>query len=381
VNLRSLCATVLALFAAIGSAQEKGGIDAITRRGIDLVYNLEFEQADREFGELVRLRPDHPSGYFFRAMVTWWRIQVDIDNEALDDGFHDALDEVIELSDRRLAANEDDVEALFFKGGAIGFQGRLSAHRTEWLAAANAGRRALPIVQEAAQLDPRNTDILLGTGIYNYYAEIVPREFPFVKPLMVFVPKGDREKGLQQLTAASEGGGYAAIEATYFLMQICQMFEKEYARALILAERLHARFPDNMLFHKYVGRAAISAGNWTRGTEAFAEIERRAQAGRRGYGPSTEREAAYYLGHSALAGRDFDAALRHFYRCDELSRALDRDGPSGFMVMANLKIGNIYDLQARREPARLQYRKVLDMKDYRGSTRLAEQYLAEPYRQ
>jgi hypothetical protein len=49
--------------------------------------------------------------------------------------------------------------------------------------------------------------------------------------------------------------------------------------------------------------------------------------------------------------------------------------------MANLKIGNIYDLQARREPARLQYRKVLDMKDYRGSTRLAEHYLAEPYRQ
>jgi tetratricopeptide (TPR) repeat protein len=314
-------------------------------------------------------------------MVTWWKIQVDMDNEELDDGFHDALDHVIELADGMLDRNESEVEALFFKGGAIGFQGRLSAHRNEWLAAANAGRRALPIVQEAAQLDPNNTDILLGTGIYNYYAEIVPREFPFVKPLMVFVPQGNREKGLQQLTAAAEGGGYAAIEATYFLMQIYQMFEKDFPRALALAERLHARFPDNMLFHKYVGRAAISAGNWSRGAEAFGEIERRAREGRRGYGASTEREAAYYLGHAALGRKELDAALRHFYRCDELSRTLDRDGPSGFMVMANLKIGNIYDLQARRGPAQAQYRKVLDMKDYRGSVRLAEHYLAEPYRQ
>jgi hypothetical protein len=51
------------------------------------------------------------------------------------------------------------------------------------------------------------------------------------------------------------------------------------------------------------------------------------------------------------------------------------------MVMANLKIGNIYDLLARRDLAVKQYEKVLDLKEYKESYRLAERYLKTPYMQ
>jgi hypothetical protein len=176
-----------------GTEQE---IDARTRRGIDYVYNLEFEKAEQEFSALIRLRPRDPAGHFFHAMVQWWRIIIDVDNEEYDDRFMDSLDVVIDLCDGLLEENEDNVHALFFKGGSIGFQGRLKFHRDDYFGAANAGRKALPIVGNASTLDPRNYDILLGSGIYNYYAEVIPNQYPFVKPLLFSSRQGTRKKGL-----------------------------------------------------------------------------------------------------------------------------------------------------------------------------------------
>lgn len=381
--MRRLVAAVLLMsaLAAQTRAQTLPGpeFDEKTRKGIEYIYNLEFENAEKVFQELVKAHPRHPAGHFFLAMVTWWRILIDIDDEQYDEKFYDALDDVVDLCDELLEENENDVTALFFKGGAIGFKGRLKAHRSSWFDAANAGRKALPIVREASALDPNNSDILLGTGIYNYYAEVIPNEYPFVKPLLLFVPPGDKTKGIQQIKTAAEKGKYANIESTYFLMQIYYQFEKDYPKALALAQNLHSRFPNNMLFHKYLGRCYVVLGNWEDAKKVFGEIAARCKRNQRGYGPLVEREAEYYLGMYDLNIGAHESALKHFLRCDELSRTLDKDGPSGFMVLANLKMGNAYDALAQRNLALTQYHKVLKMREFKDSHAQAEQYIKTPF--
>ena len=47
---------------------------------------------------------------------------MDPDNESYDDQFYDKLDNVIDQCDDILDKNSENVDALFFKGGAIGFQ-------------------------------------------------------------------------------------------------------------------------------------------------------------------------------------------------------------------------------------------------------------------
>lgn len=348
-------------------------------RGIDYVYNLEFERAESEFNEIVRQRPNDPAGYALLAIVDWWRIQIDMDDTRYDKHYTDLLERAISLADDLLDKNEDDVNALFFKGGAIGFLGRLKFHRDDWIGAANAGRRALPIVQTASSLDPANYDIHLGTGIYNYYAEVIPEEYPIVKPLLLFIPPGDKKKGIEQLQAAAEKGKFARVEAAYFLMQTYYNYEKNYLAALALAEELHKRYPSNMLFHKYVGRCNVSLGNWLKVAEVFTEVIRRVRNAQPGYGKSAEREAEYYLGMHEMQTRRHDVALNHFYRCDELSRDLDFKEASGFMVMANLKVGMIYDVQTKRDLAVMQYTKVLSMKEFKDSHKQAEKYKHAPY--
>jgi len=378
----SVCLCALLSIVPVMSPQERpeaDGFEMVARRGIAHVYNLEFEDAEKDFRDLVRRRPGDPAGYFFLAMVRWWMIMIDIDDERHDREFYGELDGVVGMCDSLLEINRDDVNAIFFKGGAIGFEGRLRFHRNDYLGAANAGRKALPLVQQALELDPGNYDLLLGAGIYNYYADVIPSEYPFVKPLILFLPAGDRGKGIRQLRTAAEKGVYASVEAEYFLLQIEFFYEKDYAQALALALDLHGKFPANMVFHRYCGRSYVAVNNWDMARSVFTEIITRARSGTRGYTPPVEREAQYYCGMAAMLGRRFDEALDDFTRCDELSRTLDRDEPSGFMVMANLKMGMVFDMEGKRDFALTQYRKVREMRDYQNSRAQAEQYLAAPY--
>ncbi|HLF15324.1 MAG TPA: hypothetical protein VI932_10590, partial [Bacteroidota bacterium] len=237
VSRMRMCAPGVALIAllALTAVPSGGGLraqwlgdsasEALTRAGIDHIYNMQFDSARAEFRRVIESHPDHPAGHFFLAAVEWWRIMADIENTAYDRDFIGMLDGVIDICDRRLERDEHDVAALFFKGGSLGFQGRLHGNREDWIKAANSGRGALPIVQETYRLAPDNDDVVFGIGIYNYYAAIIPEMYPFVRPLMLFFPEGDRARGLEQLRRASRLARYAKTEASYFLLQILFNFE------------------------------------------------------------------------------------------------------------------------------------------------------------
>jgi hypothetical protein len=340
---------------------------------------MAFDSARAEFQEVVRSNPDHPAGYFFLGMVDWWVILIDIDNESHDEEFLATMDRVIAICDKRLDKDENDLAGLFFKGGALGFQGRLHANREDWVKAASAGHSALDLVIKAYKIAPNNYDVLFGMGIYDYYAAVIPEQYPFVKPLMLLFPKGDKDKGIEQLRQAVQHASYANREAAYFLIQIFINYEKRYGEALPLAAELHNQFPDNPVYHRYVGRSYAAVNDWTDTRTTYAEILACANRHKFGYGVSDEREAHYYLGLMDMNEEKFDPALQHFYKCDELSRTLDKSGPSGFMAMTNLKIGMVYDLQSKRDLAIAQYNKVLKMPDYQGSQKLAERFLARAY--
>jgi hypothetical protein len=374
----SLC---VLLFPPVSKGQwiEDPAVDSLVQRGIHDIYNIEFEKADREFAEVTRLRPDHPAGYFFQAMTEWWRILTNFDDESQDQRYYDMLEKVIDICNARLEKNENDVTALFFKGGAVGFRGRLRGNRGSWLKAANDGLIALPAVRRAYQLEPDNYDVLLGMGIYNYYAEVVPDLYPIVKPLMIFFPGGDKKKGLEQLELASQKARYAKTEAAYFLLQTYFTYEKQYIRALEIARDLFQRYPRNPLFHRMYGRCYVSIGYWAEAFKVFSEIEKRFTAHQEGYDVYDGREAYYYIGRYYFVSGKLDEALRNLYKCDELSRRIDKEGASGFMSMANLIIGMIYDLQQNRSAALAQYRKVLEMKEYENTYKDAHRYMEQPY--
>ena len=354
--------------------------DSITLKGINHIYNLEFELAEKEFLELMRRDTNEPAGYFFYAMIDWWRMMIDYENESFDEPFKMKLKKVIDLCDERLKDNDADLVALFFKCGSIGFRGRLFSHRNSWLKAADDGRLAYPILMQAREIAPTNHDIMLGSGIYDYFAEVIPNMYPLLKPVMLFFPKGDRAKGIKELKAASEKARYANIESAYFLMQVYLSYEDNPYAALEIAARLIKKYPRNSVFYRYFGRCFVKIGNWIEVNKVYSTILELCKKKQRGYTNVEVREAEFYLGLSCFHSEELDKSLEHFSKCDKLSQEIDRKKNSGYMVLANLRIGMIYDIQNNRKKALDQYAKVLKMDKYNDSHDQAKRFSKQPYK-
>jgi len=370
---------LIIFLSAIATAQD-AKFDSLVTVGIKQIYNIKFTEAEKTFRNVIASYPDHPAGRFFLAMIDWWRILINPDSEKYDEIFYQKLEDVIYQCDQILKKDPENVDALFFKGGSIGFRGRLRAYRNSWLKAADDGRAALPIVERAAELNPDNVDVQLGFGIYNYYAAVIPEEYPMVKPLMLFFPKGDKEKGISQLVKTAESGKYANYEAQYFLMTLFYNFENNPIKADEYAAKLTQEFPDNPTFQRWKGRIAVKRGNLDSASEIFKDMLTKNEKGFTGYNNKTVlREAHYYIGLNHFNTARYDSSLIHFKECERISKEIDED-ESGFLVNSVLYQGMIYDVTGKRNDAVKRYEDVLDMDEYLNSHKLAESYLNKSFK-
>ncbi len=355
--------------------------DSLASGGIRQIYDIKFEQAEKTFRQLIADYPDHPAGRFFLAMIDWWKILLNPDDESHDDIFFQKLEDVIYQCDQLLDSNPENVDALFFKGGAIGFRGRLRSLRESWLKAADDGREALPIVERASNLDPDNKDVQLGFGIYDYYASVIPDEYPLLKPLMIFFPSGDKEKGLKELKNTAENGKYAKYEARYFLMTLYYNYENNPFKAYEYAAMLSSEFPDNPVFERWKGRIAARKGDYAESAVIFKDVLTKSDSGLTGYTVlPAKREAVYYVGLQYKNTDDLDSSEYYFDKCVEYSKELDKDSESGFWINSVLYLGMINDQRGNRGKALDYYDELLDMKEYGSSHTMAKKYIEKPYR-
>jgi tetratricopeptide (TPR) repeat protein len=295
--------------------------------------------------------------------------------------FFQKLEDVIYNCEQILEKDPNNIDALFFKGGAIGFRGRLRAYRESWLKAADDGREALPIVEQASSLDPNNVDVQLGFGIYNYYADVIPNQYPLLKPLMIFFPDGNREKGIEQLTNTALNGKYAKYEARYFLMTLYYTYENNPYKAEEFANMLVSDFPNNPIFEKWKGRISIKRGDYYSGSQVFTSVMFKAEKNLPGYNtPKTKREASYYIGVQYRNIGQLDSAKYFFEMSSDISKQIDTKEESGFWINANLYLGMINDQIGLRDKAVEYYEKLLDMREYSNSHELAKKYLTEPFK-
>ena len=374
---------ILLLFVCYSSAFAqwpilKSDADSLIKIGADYIYNVQFNNAEEVFKKVIDKYPENPAGYFLDAMVVWWKISTYRNTEAYDKQFLVKIDRVVSVCENLLQKNSMDISALFFKGGALGYRGRFYAIRKSWFKAANDGYNGFDILLKCYNVAPNNHDIMLGTGIYNYFAAALPEQYPAIKPLIVFAPKGDKSIGKLQLQAASRQARYANIEAKYILMQIFYDFEKDAVSALSIAEELNSKYPNNAMFHRYLGRCYVSIWDLEKYEKTWRDILLRYMDNQPGYDVSTAREAMYYIGTALMMKSKNELALKYFLKCDEASRKIDTE-MSGFMIMANLKMGKIYDSLGKRELAIKQYKKVASWKDYQGSVNEANELIKKPY--
>ncbi len=384
----------LLLFATSARAQwilQSGEMDQQVHRGIELIYNMQFEAADAIFDSVIGEYPSHPAGYFYRATVMFWRAITNPDNTSYDAEYKAWLQKAVDRADTLLDHNPKDIAGLFYKGASIGMRARIYEYRLGPNDAMDIiklvlgdAKDGVSYLDQLEDIIPDNPDVLFGRGLDNYYVETVKEQTPLLAPMIAAsFPAGNKTAGLQMLEIAAAHAAYASVEAKFELMHIYYAEEHNYPRAYQLAQELASRYPNNVQFLHYLGFAAFTENNVAQYDSIYRVMLDRSREHREAYTIRQAREAMFFIGTAQLkmAHGNMDTALYYLYNSDLLSRKINRDGPQDWWVTdAELYMGEAYDMRKDRKNAVLMYQRVLALPDHNRDHADAQQYLASAYR-
>ena len=286
-----------------------------TSQALNDLYDFKFAKAEQQFIWLKQKYKWHPLPYFLMGLSEWWKIMPDTRNNSHDNRFLAYMDSSILVGENLFNHHpEYKIEAAFFLAAAYGFKGRLYSddERKSWGKAASPGKSALNYLEISKEQNYLSPELLFGDALYNYFSVWVPENYPALKPVLWFFPKGDKALGLKQLKEVSYNAFYTRIEAMVWLMRILNSYENDQAEAYRLAEYLHQTFPNNSYFHRYYIRMLYSRGMLTELEKQSKFVLARIDSGKVGYEATSGRYAAFYLGQLYDIKKRYDEAKPYY---------------------------------------------------------------------
>lgn len=325
-------------------------------QAINDMYNFRFERSMSHFNYLRKQYGWHPLPYFLMGLNYWWRILPNFDNTSHDETFLAYMDTSLVLAER-MYEELNTVEGAFFLAATYAFQGRLHSERRDWTRAAFAGKNALKYLEVCKGNGELSPELLFGDALFNYYREWVPENYPMLKPLMMMFPKGDKEKGIQQLKTVARNAFYTRTEAQYYLMRISYFEEKDLPAALQLSDYLHKTFPNNAYFHRFHARLLYQSGRYPEAIKASESILNRIDSAYAGYEYNSGRYAAFFLGHIHEIRKNYDQANKYFKLAMEYGEAAEATD-MGYYIYAVLHLGRIAQKQEKMDEAKAYFKQV-----------------------
>ena len=329
------------------------------------LYNFKSDKANKQFRSLRRRYPQHPMAYFLLGLSTWWKIMPNgLTDTRYDKVFLAYMDTAQTKAEALYKADAHNYEACFFLSGAYGLAARLHAERHDWRKATVASRRALNYLQKSQEVNGLSSEFLFGQGLFNYYADWISEEYPWLRPVLFFFPKGNRARGLAQLRQVSQTAFYTGVEAQVYLVDILGgERERQTPAACELARQLTTQFPDNAYFQLRYARLAFELGRFEESEVACRSLLRKYAAGQVGYEAYSSRPAAYILGYLMQHKyRDLAQAKDYYQRCVAYS---EQAGVTrrGYYIFAQSKLAHLALVEQDAPAAQRHYRLIVEQAD------------------
>ena len=386
-------------------ATDKAKLDSLRRSGIEALYNLDYDKAERDFKEIVKVYPTHPAGPQLLAARLWIktlyesrRLQSSLySSESFYSSGDDKVDpkiigefrnltrEAKRLAEVRLKQNPKDIEALDWLAAIQGLKASFEeAVERRHFAALKDGDDAVDHHREVLKLDPNFIDAGLTVGLYEYVVGSLPLPIKVVAGITGF--RGSKKKGLALLERVAQEGTWSRDDAKTLLI-VLYTREKRFNDALSHARELSARYPRNYLFRLEAADALVSQAELERknkNTEAAVKAEREAFATfddllhDRSVRDTVSRAldlVHFKYGEVLLTAGEGERAAKEFLAATKVERA-----EPALVTMAHLYAARAYDLAGKRDEALSQYRQVLTRPDIYAAHDEAKKGLRQPYK-
>ena len=342
------------------------GVQIESAEAINQMYNYKFYEADKEFRWLQLRYPKHPMPYFMMGLAEWWKIVPNTDVTTYDDQCHAYMDKAIDLAETMYDNNDNKLEPAFFLAAAYAFKGRLYSERKQWAKATLAGKKALKYFDKCKDNADFSPELLFGDGMYNYYAQWIPENYPLLKPILMFFPKGNKQTGIKQLEKTANTAFYTRVEARYFLLQIYSM-ENQYEKAYDMAKYMWQQYPDNPFFERYYARSAFAQGRLAEAEKSAKDILDKISRGQTGYEGVSGRTAAYILGYiNQLFYKNPAEAKKYYQQTIDFAKQTN-ELKSGYYLSSVLALGKMAIEEKNYELAQPYLNEVLDKSDRKSS--------------
>lgn len=350
-------------------AIDTAAYDRQLAQGHDDVYRLDFKAAEETFQGLIREHPERPGAYAFLALTRWNQLLQAAANLALDDyatptpfarkpskpvkaereAFLKANQRAIEVADRILQTDPDNVRALYFKGVANeNLASEAVAIRKEPWEAWGYGRTATRLHRRVLELDPDFVDAKLSLGVAEFAKATVPWSIRWFTAL--FFP-GDKDHALASIREVAEKGRFRRRDAQVVLA-LLQAWKGDPRESVTVFQDLRKAFPSNYLLD--LNLAAIQLQNLDSPKQALetyqnllAHIDSKA-------GGLEPGEVYYRLGRTYYRLHEYAQALKAFHQAlDSPTLEKETDPLSAYWI------AHIHEEQGESEKAALWYRQML----------------------
>jgi predicted Zn-dependent protease len=390
---------------ATTAAADTAKLEDLRRNGIEALYNLDYDKAQKEFKEIVRLYPKSPAGPQLLAARLWIktlyetrRLQASLYSS---EGFYSSGDDKVDpkiisefrtlsreaqrLAELQLKQNPKDVDALDWLAVIEGLKASFEeAVERRHFAALKDGSDAVDHHRDVLKLDPTRIDANLTIGLYEYAVASLPLPVRMVVGVVGF--RGSKKKGLGLIEQVTREGRWSSEDAKTLLI-VLYTREKRYADALALARELSGKYPRNYLFRLELADALVSQAEVERSNknvEAAVKAEREAFATfddilhDRLVRDTVARAldlVHFKYGEVLLTAGETERAAKEFLAATKVERA-----EASLVTMAHLYAARAYDLAGRREDALTQYREVLTRPDIYAAHDEAKKGLRQPFK-
>jgi len=360
------------------------------RSGLDHFYNMEYDRAIHDFELDVQQHPDDPfaANHLLSAVVfkELYRVgaldtelyanqsflsarQAEVDPKVRQ-WIRELTDNALVLSERRLQANPKDADALYARGATRATRALTTGLMDRsWFPALRSALGARHDHERVLDLDPDYSDAKMVVGVDSYVVGSV--SFPVKVAASMVGISGSKQKGIQYLYEAAEGGGEASVDAKIALSLFLRR-EQRYAAAIKLVGEMMSAYPKNFLFALEYANLLAAAGH---GPESIAAYRKLLANGRQGVYPDPRLgQAAWALGEALRGQNDFPGAVQAY----ESVASFPHPEPE-LLERANLAAGQMYDLLQHRDLAIRKYEQVIATAADSPRAALARKYLKQPY--
>jgi tetratricopeptide (TPR) repeat protein len=364
-------------------------------RGFDHFYNLEYDDAIRDFSDAIEANPGDLSARNHVAQAIMFRVmfrsgalesemvtrtnpflrraRMEASEEERRD-FHEQIDYVLAAAKARIAADPMDIDAHYAAGVAHGLRANWNfLVRKAWIDALKDATAARKAHERVTKLDPSRIDGRLTEGLHDY----VVGSLPWTMKVLGFIAgfRGDKEEGIKTLQLVAEKGDKNTVDAQFLLATVYRR-EGRALEAIALLKPMIARFPRNYLLRFELAQMYSDAGERNQALAVLDTIEGLHRRQAAGYRELAIEKVYFARGVVQFWYRDLDSAERNL----RLVTAKAEDLDLNTALMAWMRLGQTYDLLGRREDAISAYRAGAALAPESQIAKDCREYLRKPYR-